>query len=225
MMFLFFQWPAMRVRQPLEGMKRPNPGEPVEYIIQNTEKWRDAVFEPSQTPRWFSVFSSVQGSGQNYPWLSMFHTLSTKKTIVICCFFWGIYKLYYPVILGLRSHFFRIPKKKPIRISMAKTKKSRLLTLRTGNVAWTPWNTCRVWCLVVAAMYLGCRKQQKYGATNGWVLEQLFFHEFLNRMKVLSWINLHYWCVASVLADRTTTKKNCRPVLFMGWSDGFCLVK
>lgn len=30
-------------RQPLEGMKRPNPGEPVEYIIQNTEKWRDAV--------------------------------------------------------------------------------------------------------------------------------------------------------------------------------------
>lgn len=34
-----------------------------------------------------------------------------------------------------------------------------------------------------------------------------FFHEFLNRMKVLSWINLHYWCVASVLADRTTTKK------------------
>ena len=110
-------------RQPLEGMKRLNPGEPVEYIIQNTEKWRDAVFEPSQTPRWFSVFSSVQGSGQNYPWLSMFHTLSTKKTIVICCFFLRNLQIILPSHIRFKKPFFSDPKEKTHQDFHGKNKK------------------------------------------------------------------------------------------------------
>ena len=177
MIFLFFQWPAMRVKQPLEGSLirggRPNPGKPVEYIIHSLKNEGTPFLNLHKLPGgflFFPVFRVQAKTIHDYP---CFIHWARKKPSVICCFFLRDLQIILPSHIRFKKPFFSDPpQKKPSGFPWQKQKIHGFMTLRIGNVALMPWNTCRVWCLVVAAMYLGCRKQKR------WVLEQPFFMNF-----------------------------------------------